>query len=182
VHEAGRPSGWCVESEPGVMISRRPDPIARVGIYAPGGRAAYHTSLLMAAIPASVAGVSEIVVCSPPEASGLPDDNVLAAAALAGVDEVWSIGGAQAVAAMAFGTESLKAVDCIVGPGNSWVTEAKLQVNGIVGIDTPAGPSEVLVLAGPGADPCRVAAEMLAQCEHDPRACAVAVCLDEAVA
>lgn len=177
VHAAGLPRGWEIESEPGVVVGRRPDPLGRVGIYAPGGRAAYPSSLLMAAIPARVAGVASLAVCSPPGRNGRPSDVVLAAAALAGVDEVFAVGGAQAIAAMALGTAEIARVDRIVGPGNAWVAEAKLQVAGMVGIDAPAGPSELLVIADESADADAIARELLAQAEHDPRACAVAVCI-----
>ena len=179
VHAESLPRAWEVETEPGITVGRRPDPLARVGIYAPGGRAAYPSSLLMAAIPASVAGVSELVVCSPPGPDGRPADVVLAAAALAEVDEVYAVGGAQAIAAMAYGTDEIRAVNRVVGPGNTWVAEAKLQVAGRVGIDAPAGPSELLVILDESAAVERVAAELLAQAEHDPRACAVALCLGD---
>ena len=175
VHTAARPTASRVEVEPGLVVGRRPDPLGRVGLYAPGGRAAYPSSVLMGAVPARVAGVGEIVLCSPPGPDGIPPQAVLAAAALAGVDRVFAIGGAGAIAALAWGTASVPRVDRIVGPGNAWVAEAKLQVAGAVGIDAPAGPSEILVLAGPGTDPAFVAREMIAQAEHDPRACAVAL-------
>lgn len=179
VHAQALPIAWEIEVEPGVTVGRRPDPLGRVGIYAPGGRASYASSLMMAAVPARVAGVSELVVCSPPGPHGSPSDVVLAAAALAGVDEVYAVGGAQAVAAMAYGTREIARVDRIVGPGNAYVAEAKLQVAGRVGIDAPAGPSEVLVIADDEADPERVAGELMAQAEHDPRACVVAVCVGD---
>lgn len=179
VHAAARPVASQVEVEPGVVVGRRPDPLARVGVYAPGGRASYPSSVLMGAVPARVAGVGEVVLCSPPGPGGRPPRAVLAAAALAGVDRVFAVGGAGAIAALAFGTASVPRVDRIVGPGNAWVAEAKRQVAGTVGIDSPAGPSEVLVLAGPAADPAFVARELAAQAEHDPRACAVAVVFGE---
>lgn len=182
VHRAGLPQAYAVVPEPGISIVRRPDPLNRVGIYAPGGRAAYPSSVLMTAIPARVAGVGEIVLCSPPGASGLPPDVVLAAAELAGVDRVFAIGGAGAVAAMAFGTESVPSVDRIVGPGNAWVAAAKLQVMDVVGIDAPAGPSELLVIADDSATASVVATEMLAQAEHDPMAGVVAVCVGDRIA
>lgn len=176
-HLAFMPVGSETETEPGVLVGRRPDPLSRVGIYAPGGRAAYPSSVLMGVIPAKVAGVGEVIVCSPPDASGKPSTVVLAAAALAGADRVFASGGAGAVAAMAFGTKSIPRVDRIVGPGNAFVAEAKLQVSNVVGIDSPAGPSELLVIADESADLRVVAREMLAQAEHDPRACVVAVLL-----
>lgn len=175
VHEAFRPEAREVVTADGATIGRRPDPLARVGVYAPGGRATYPSSLLMGAIPARVAGVREVIVCSPPDSSGSPSPVLLAAAAIAGVDRVFAIGGAGAVAAMAFGTASVPAVDRIVGPGNAYVAEAKLQVSGVVGIDSPAGPSELLVLADASATPRVVAREMLAQAEHDPVAAVVLV-------
>jgi histidinol dehydrogenase len=181
-HEAFRPQAGEVETEPGVVVGRRPDPLGRVGVYAPGGRAAYPSSLLMGAVPARVAGVGEVIVCSPPGPTGAPATVVLAAAALAGVDRVFALGGAGAIAAMAYGTASVPRVDRIVGPGNAYVAEAKLQVAGVVAIDSPAGPSELLVIADHTADPAVVARELLAQAEHDPRAAAVAVCVGDEVA
>src|SRR5215207_4909244 len=174
-HEAFRPQAGEVETEPGVVVGRRPDPLGRVGVYAPGGRAAYPSSLLMGAVPARVAGVGEVIVCSPPGPTGTPAAVVLAAAALAGVDRVFALGGAGAIAAMAYGTASVPRVDRIVGPGNAYVAEAKLQVAGVVAIDSPAGPSELLVVCDDSADPALVAREMLAQAEHDPLAAIVAV-------
>ena len=183
VHESFAPVTQEAESEPGILIGRRPDPLARVGVYAPGGRAAYPSSVLMGAVPARVAGVGEIILCSPPDrTTGRPADVVLAAAALAGVDRVFALGGAGAIAAMAFGTASVPRVDRIVGPGNAYVAEAKLQVAHAVAIDSPAGPSELLVLCDPSADATLVAREMLAQAEHDPLAAVVAVVTDERVA
>ena len=183
VHEAFRPIALECESEPGIVIGRRPDALDRVGVYAPGGRAAYPSSVLMGAIPARVAGVKEIVLCSPPlRETGAPSHLVLAAAALAGVDRVFASGGAGAIAAMAFGTESIPRVDRIVGPGNAYVAEAKIQVSSVVAIDSPAGPSELLVLADDTADPTLIAREMLAQAEHDPLAVVVAVTIGEVTA
>jgi len=181
-HAAFLPRAAEIETEPGVVIGRRPDPLGRVGVYAPGGRAAYPSSLLMGAVPARVAGVGEVIVCSPPGAGGRPSAVVLAAAALAGVDRVFAVGGAGAVAAMAYGTESVPRVDRIVGPGNAYVAEAKLQVSGAVAIDSPAGPSELLVIADHTADPAAVARELLAQAEHDPQAAVVAVAVGDEVA
>ena len=176
VHRAFRPTAQETESEPGIVVGRRPDPLGRVGVYAPGGRAAYPSSVLMGIVPARVAGVGEIVLCSPPaRESAAPSDVVLAAAALAGADRVFALGGAGAIAAMAYGTASVPRVDRIVGPGNAYVAEAKLQVSNVVAIDSPAGPSELLVVCDESADPSRVAREMLAQAEHDPLAAVVAV-------
>ncbi len=181
-HRAFRPQATEVETEPGVVIGRRPDPLARVGVYAPGGRAAYPSSVLMGVVPARVAGVGEVVLCSPPGPNGMPSDVVLAAAALAGADRVFAVGGAGAIAAMAYGTESIPRVDRIVGPGNAYVAEAKLQCAGAVAIDSPAGPSELLVLADGTSDPEVVARELIAQAEHDPRAAVVAVVVGEETA
>jgi len=181
-HEAFLPKPMEVETEPGVYVGRRPDPLSRVGVYAPGGRAAYPSSVLMGAVPARVAGVSEVILCSPPSPSGLPTPVVLAAAELAKVDRVFAVGGAGAIAAMAYGTSSVPRVDRIVGPGNAYVAEAKTQVTGAVAVDSPAGPSELLALVDASADAAAVAREMLAQAEHDPRACVVTLALDEATA
>ncbi len=181
VHRAFRPEAVEVEPEPGITVGRRPDPLARVGVYAPGGRAAYPSSLLMGAIPARVAGVGEIVVCSPPSPSGVPSDVVLAAAAIAQADRVFALGGAGAIAAMALGTQSVPRVDRIVGPGNAYVAEAKMQLVSQVAIDSPAGPSELLVIADGSASPDIVAREMVAQAEHDPDTAVITVVVgDEA--
>jgi histidinol dehydrogenase len=182
VHSAFRPRATRLEVEPGVVVERRPDPLARVGVYAPGGRAAYPSSVLMGAVPARVAGVGEVVLCTPPGPDGKPSDAVLAAAAVAEVDRVFALGGAGAIAALAYGTESVPAVDRIVGPGNAWVAEAKCQVASRVPIDAPAGPSELLVLIDSTSQVEPVARELLAQAEHDPDAAVVAVTLDEATA
>ena len=176
VHRAIPLAATEVETEPGVIVGRRADPLDRVGVYAPGGRAAYPSSVLMGVIPARVAGVREITLCSPPSRqSGRPPNVLLAAAALAGVDRVFAIGGAGAIAALAYGTESVPKVHRIVGPGNAYVAEAKLQVGSLVGTDAPAGPSELLVIADASADPELVAGEMLAQAEHDVDACVVCI-------
>lgn len=181
-HRAFLPVLTEVETEPGVLIGRRPDPLGRVGVYAPGGRAAYPSSVLMGVVPARVAGVREVIVCSPPGKNGLPSAAVLAACAIAGVDKMFAIGGAGAVAAMAYGTQSVPRVDRVVGPGNAWVTEAKVQVAKACAIDSPAGPSELLVIADSTADAAQVAREMLAQAEHDPQACVLAVTLGDDLA
>lgn len=177
VHEACRPPATFVEPEPGIRILRRPDALARVGVYAPGGRAAYPSSVLMGAVPARAAGVQEVILCSPPDRTGRPAPIVLAAAALAGVDRVFAVGGAGAIAAMAYGTETIPRVDRIVGPGNAYVAEAKLQVGSAVAIDSPAGPSELLTLCDESADPKQVAIECVAQAEHDPDAAVMVVCM-----
>lgn len=182
-HEAQRPAAVTVEVEPGVRITRTWAALERVGVYAPGGTASYPSSVLMGVVPAVAAGVAEVVVCSPPSAdTGLPPAEVMAACALGGATRLFAVGGAGAVAAMAFGTASVPTVDAIVGPGNQWVTEAKRQVAGRVVIDSPAGPSEVLVVADATADPAFAAAEILAQAEHDPDAACVLVTPDPAVA
>jgi len=178
-HEAGRPSSTRTEIELGVVVERRPDPLRRVGLYAPGGRAAYPSSVLMGAIPARVAGVEELILCSPPDASGLPASIVLAAAVVAQVDRVFAVGGAGAIAAMAIGTDEIPRVDRIVGPGNAYVAEAKVQLAGEIATDSPAGPSELLVLADPSTDPHLVAREVVAQAEHDPRAAIVILLVGE---
>lgn len=170
VHAAFRPRAVEVVTPDGVRIGRRPDPLARAGVYAPGGSAAYASSVLMGVIPARVAGVDEVLLCSPPAPDGLPGAVVLAAAEMAGADRVFAAGGAGAIAAMAFGTGTIPRVDRIVGPGNAWVAEAKAQVAGLVGIDAPAGPSELLVIADAGADAGIIARELVAQAEHDPLA------------
>lgn len=183
VHSAMLMTAIEVESEPGVVVGRRPDPLDRAGVYAPGGRAAYPSSVLMCAIPARIAGVREIVLCSPPTSeSGNPSSVVLAAAALTGVDRVFAVGGAGAIAAMAYGTQSVPRVDRIVGPGNAYVADAKLQAASVVGIDAPAGPSELLVIADDSTDPEIIAREMLAQAEHDADACVVCIAVGDEVA
>lgn len=174
-HVAQLPADVTLEVEPGVRVTRKWTPLARVGVYAPGGRASYPSSVLMGVVPARAAGVGEVVVCSPPGPGGAPPAEVLAACALGGADRLFALGGAGAVAALAWGTATVPAVDAIVGPGNRWVTEAKRQVAGRVLIDSPAGPSEVLVLADGTADPRLMAREVLAQAEHDPDAACVVV-------
>ena len=181
-HAAFLPTAVEVGTEPGIIVGRRPDPLQRVGVYAPGGRAAYPSSLIMGVVPAKVAGVPDVIVCSPPSSNGVPSDVVLAAAAIAGADRVFAIGGAGAIAAMAYGTDSVPRVDRIVGPGNAYVAEAKLQCAGAVAIDSPAGPSELLVIVDDSVDPAVVARELLAQAEHDPRAAVVCVAVGASVA
>jgi histidinol dehydrogenase len=181
-HAAQIPDEVCVDVEPGVRITRCWTPLGRVGVYAPGGRAAYPSSVLMGVVPAKAAGVAEVIVCSPPGPSGLPPAEVLAACAIAGADRLFAIGGAGAVAALVYGTQSVPVVDAVVGPGNRWVTEAKRQVAGEVTIDSPAGPSEVLVLADESANARAVALEVLAQAEHDPDAACVVVTTGERLA
>jgi histidinol dehydrogenase len=174
-HQAQMPAPLELELRPGLRLGRRADPLQNVAVYAPGGRAAYPSSVLMGAVPAQVAGVQQVIVCSPAGRSGLPPAAVLAACEIANADRVFAIGGAGAIAAVAYGTETVPRVEKVVGPGNVFVTEAKRQLNGIVAIDCPAGPSEVLVLADETADAQLVAFELLAQAEHDPDAATVLV-------
>jgi len=174
-HRAQLPAVLELEVQPGVLLGRRADPLERVAVYAPGGRAAYPSSVLMGVVPARVAGVKEVIVCSPAGPSGSPPESVLAACAIGGADRLFAIGGAGAIAAAAYGTATVPRVDRIVGPGNAYVTEAKRQVNGVVSIDCPAGPSEVLVIADDSADARLVAFELLAQAEHDPDAASVLI-------
>lgn len=181
-HRACLPPPVEVEVVPGLAAGRRVVPIRRVGVYVPGGRAAYPSTVLMCAVPARVAGVREIVVATPPGPDGKVPDATLAACAVAGVDRVLAMGGAQAVFALAFGTKSVPRVDKVVGPGNAWVAAAKARVAGIVAIDAPAGPSEVLVLCDATSDAELAAREMLAQAEHDPAAACVCVSTSPSVA
>ena len=158
---------------PGLKLLTRP--VRRAGIYVPGGRASYPSTVLMGAIPARVAGVAEVILCTPPSTDGSVPAAILAAAAVAGVDEVYRVGGAQAIAAMAYGTASIPRVDLVAGPGNIYVTLAKREVFGSVGIDAVAGPTEIMVVADAGARPDFVAADLASQLEHDPLAWAVLV-------
>lgn len=174
-HQAQLPQEWSMEVDVGVTAGQIVRPLEKVGCYIPGGRAAYPSSILMTVIPAKVAGVKEIICCTPPGKDGKVVDVVLAAAYLAGADYVYKVGGAQAIAAMAYGTETIEAVDKIVGPGNIFVTAAKKMVYGQVDIDFPAGPSEVLIIADETANPNFIALDMLAQAEHDPQAASVLV-------
>ena len=182
VAEAGRPGDSEARLPSGQTVRVRAVPVAAAGVYAPGGRAAYPSSLIMGVVPAQVAGVERIVVASPPGEDGLPNRVVLAAAAMLGVDQVIAAGGAAAIGAMAFGTETVDAVDVITGPGNPWVQEAKRQVFGLVGIDSVAGPSELVVLADASADPDAIAADLLAQAEHGPDSPSILAAWDPAVA
>ncbi|WP_299331897.1 histidinol dehydrogenase [Haloplanus sp.] len=178
-HEKQLPADWREDFD-GRELGRRFRPLERVGVYVPGGAAAYPSSALMGVVPATVAGVGHVAVATPPAEE--MNDATLAAIHEAGADVVYSIGGAQGVAALAYGTETVDAVQKIVGPGNRWVTAAKAEVRGNVDIDFLAGPSEVLVIADETADPAFVAAELLAQAEHDPHASVVAVTADPALA
>ncbi|MGZ6391672.1 MAG: histidinol dehydrogenase [Ktedonobacterales bacterium] len=172
----------AVETVPGVCVWRVWRPIERIGVYVPGGGALYPSCLLMASIPARVAGCAEIVVCTPAGPDGRVPAPVLAAAALAGVTEVYAIGGVQAIAALAYGTETIRAVDKIFGPGSSYVAAAKALVASEVAIDLPAGPSEVLIVADETANPTWAAADLLAQAEHGPESACVLVTTSRAVA
>jgi histidinol dehydrogenase len=178
-HERQVPEDWR-ETFEGRELGRRFRPLDRVGVYAPGGTAAYPSSVLMGVVPATVAGVEHVALATPPAEPVNPV--TLAAAHVAGADAVYSVGGAQAVAALAYGTETVKAVQKVVGPGNKWVTAAKAEVRGDVDIDFLAGPSEILVVADETAEPEFVAADLVAQAEHDPEASVVAVTADEETA
>ncbi|MHB8050006.1 MAG: histidinol dehydrogenase [Coriobacteriia bacterium] len=178
-HQRQVQQSWFTTIEGGILIGQQVNPIARVGIYVPGGRACYPSSVLMNAIPAIVAGVEEIAMVVPPDADGRVNPYTLAAAAEAGVTEIYKVGGAQAVAALAYGTDTIPRVDKITGPGNAYVTAAKKLVMGDVGIDMLAGPSEVLILADETAEPMFVAIDLMAQAEHDPRAATYLVTTDE---
>ena len=180
LHRRQLPMEWWDELD-GVRFGEIVRPLARVGCYVPGGRAKYPSSVAMTVVPAVVAGVEGVVVCTPPSPDGSIHPAVLYAAARAGATGMAKIGGAQAVAALAFGTASIQAVDRIVGPGNVYVTEAKRQVAGFVGIDGLAGPTELAIVADPSADPAWVAADLVAQAEHDPEALAVLVAFDRNV-
>lgn len=171
-HERSLPRNWY-EFDGDSTFGQVFRAIQRVGVYAPGGRAAYPSTVLMTIVPARVAGVEEIILCTPPGRDGLPNAGILAAAKAAGVDRVFRVGGAQAIAGLAFGTESLPRVDKIVGPGNLFVALAKQQVFGAVGIDQIAGPTETLLVADSSASPSACAADLLAQAEHDPLATAL---------
>ena len=177
--------GFELKKNDGIVLGQRVMPINRVGIYVPGGTASYPSTVLMNAVPAVIAGVNEIIMVTPPGRDGKIKPSVLAAAHIAGVKSVYKVGGAQAVAALAYGTESIRRVDKIVGPGNAFVAEAKRQVFGIVDIDMIAGPSEILVISDKNSNPAFVAADLLSQAEHDKKASAVLItdseCFAEAV-
>ena len=181
-HKAQIPEEWFVEVEQGVMAGQVIRPLDSVGCYIPGGRAVYPSTILMTVIPAKIAGVSRIICCTPPQPDGSIKDVVLAAAKVAGATEIYRVGGAQAVAAMAYGTETIPVVDKIVGPGNIFVTAAKKLVYGDVDIDFPAGPSEVLIIADETGNPDYIAMDMMAQAEHDPNAACVLVTTSKNIA
>jgi histidinol dehydrogenase len=175
-HRMQRPADmWTRQVGPGLVLGVKTTPLDRIGIYVPGGRASYPSTVIMCAVPARVAGVPHIVMCTPPPVNPL----TLVAADIAGVDAVYTVGGAQAIAAMAYGTRSIDRVQKVVGPGNVYVTMAKMLLRDMVEIDSPAGPSEIAVLADSSADPEFVAADMLAQAEHDPNAACVLITTDE---
>ena len=175
-------NSFLVNEEDGILMGQKIIPLERVGLYVPGGTAAYPSSVIMNCIPAKLAGVKEIVMVTPPGKDGKIPPNILAAARICGVNRIFRVGGAQAIAALAYGTESVPRVDKIVGPGNQFVAEAKKQVFGKVGIDMVAGPSEILVIADGKCDPRIVAADLLSQAEHDKNASAVLVTDSEALA
>lgn len=172
-HTAQKQYGYLLEKEKGIYLGQRVLPLDSVGIYVPGGRAQYPSSVLMNAIPARIAGVKRIVMLTPPSKEGSLHPNIAAAARMAGVTEIYKVGGAQGIGALAYGTETIAKVDKIVGPGNIYVAAAKKLVYGKVDIDMIAGPSEILVIADEGADATYVAADLLSQAEHDPMASAI---------
>jgi histidinol dehydrogenase len=178
-HERQLQQSWFVTRPDGALLGSRVTPLASVGVYAPGGRAAYPSTVLMNAIPAQVAGVRRVALVTPPRPEGSIAPVVAAAAHIAGVNDVYAVGGAQAIAALAYGTDEIAAVDKITGPGNAYVTAAKRLVYGDVGIDMTAGPSEVLILADETSDPSLIAIDLLAQAEHDPQAATYLVTTDE---
>ena len=175
-------NSFVIAEKPGIVLGQKVTPIENVGIYVPGGTAAYPSTVLMDSIPAKIAGCSQIVMVTPPGSDGKINPVILAAAKIAGVDKIFKVGGAQAIAALAYGTESVPKVDKIVGPGNAFVAEAKKQVFGMVSIDMIAGPSEILVIADGKSNPAHVAADLLSQAEHDKLASAVLVTDSEALA
>jgi len=174
-HEKLRPKSWLDNDESGIILGQKATPLANAGVYVPGGKAAYPSSVLMNIIPAKIAGVKRIAMVTPPDAHGKINEAVLVAANEAGVDEIYKVGGAQAIGALAYGTPSIAKVDIIVGPGNIYVALAKKAVYGLVKIDSIAGPSEILVLADETANPRFVAADLLSQAEHDELASAILV-------
>lgn len=181
-HERQKQQSWLNTKENGVILGQRIRGLARVGLYVPGGTAAYPSSVLMNAIPAKIAGVKELIMVTPPQKDGKPNPAIMAAAMIASVDRVFLMGGAQAVAALAYGTESVPKVDKIVGPGNIFVATAKKLLYGIVDIDMIAGPSEILVLADDSANPKYLAADLMSQAEHDKMASAILVTTSQTLA
>ena len=174
-HQNQKRCGFEIKENDGVIIGQRITPVERAGLYVPGGTAAYPSTVLMDSIPAKIAGVGEVVMVTPPQKNGKVNPVILAAAKIAGIDTIIKVGGAQAIAALAYGTESVPKVDKIVGPGNAFVAEAKKQVFGVVSIDMIAGPSEILVVADGKSNPRHIAADLLSQAEHDRMASAVLV-------
>lgn len=174
-HERQVRNSFILNTDDGIVMGQKVSPVDRAGLYVPGGTAAYPSTVLMDSIPAKIAGVKEVVMVTPPGADGKIHPVILAAAQIAGVDKIFKVGGAQAIAALAYGTESIPKVDKIVGPGNAFVAEAKKQVFGLVSIDMIAGPSEILVVADGTANPRHVATDLLSQAEHDKMASAVLV-------
>ena len=174
-HSRQKREGFKLENADGSIMGQKIIPIERAGLYVPGGTAAYPSTVLMDSIPAKIAGVNELVMVTPPDRQGKINPVILAAAKVAGVDKIFKVGGAQAIAALAFGTESIPKVDKIVGPGNAFVAEAKKQVYGTVSIDMIAGPSEILIVADENSNPAHLAADLLSQAEHDKLASAVLV-------
>lgn len=172
-HEKQKVNSWITTKEDGTILGQKVTPIEVSGCYVPGGRAVYPSSVLMNIIPAKVAGVPKIIMCTPPNAEGKAPAGSLVAADIAGADEIYKVGGAQAIAAMAYGTETIPKADKITGPGNIYVALAKKACFGITGIDSVAGPSEILVIADETADPRYIAADLLSQAEHDPLASAI---------
>ena len=181
-HKKEIPEEWNIEVREGITAGQIVRPINSVGCYIPGGRAAYPSTILMTVIPAKIAGVKKIICCSPPQKDGKIGDAILVAAHLAGADEIYKVGGAQAIGAMAYSTESIPKVEKIVGPGNIFVTAAKKLVYGEVDIEFPAGPSEVLILADKTANAEYIATDILSQAEHDPKASCFFVTDDENLA
>lgn len=175
-------NSWFDAKEDGTILGMKITPIEKAGVYVPGGKAAYPSSVLMNVIPAKVAGVKEVIMTTPPSADGKINPSTLVAADIAGVDTIYKVGGAQAIGALAFGTESIPKVDKITGPGNIFVALAKKAVSGFVSIDSIAGPSEILVLADEGANPRYIAADMLSQAEHDELASAILITTSEELA
>jgi len=174
-HQKQKQESWFTTEEDGTILGQKITPLDRVGIYVPGGKAAYPSSVLMNTIPAQVAGVKEIVMVTPPDKNGKIHPDVYTAANILGIEEIYTVGGAQAIAALAYGTETIKPVDKIVGPGNIYVALAKKEVFGQVGIDMIAGPSEIAVIADKEANPVYIAADLLSQAEHDPMASSVLI-------
>ena len=181
-HEKQVTQSWITTSEDGTILGQKVTPIETSGCYVPGGRAVYPSSVLMNVIPAKVAGVERIVIATPPDASGKAAAGTIVAADIAGADEIYKVGGAQAIAALAYGTETIPRVDKITGPGNIFVALAKKACFGVTGIDSVAGPSEILVIADHTANPRYVAADLLSQAEHDPMASAILLTTDPQLA